>query len=51
MVVENLQAFLLQQKKLNIKKVRAKFRAKLRFTDMDDKIFEKIWKIVSKEVA
>ncbi len=51
MIVEDLQNYLLEQKKLKIKKARAKFRAKLRFTDMDNKIFEKIWKIVSKEVA
>ena len=50
MVVEDLQVFLLEQKQLKIKKVRAKFRAKLRFADMDDKTFEKCWKEVSKEV-
>ena len=51
MVVEDLQAFLTEQKQLKTKKVRAKFRAKLRFTDMDDKTFEKYWKLVDKEVA
>lgn len=51
MIVEELQVFLLEQKQLKIKKARAKFRASLRFTDMDNKTFEKCWKEVSKEVV
>ncbi len=49
MVVEDLQLYLTEQKQLKTKKVRAKFRAKLRFPDMDDKTFEKYWKLSTKE--
>ena len=51
MIVEDLQIYLSEQKQLKIKKARAKFRAKLRFSDMDDKTFEKYWKLADKEVV
>lgn len=45
MDIENIIKFLIEQKQLNIKKNRAKFRAKLRYPEMDDKLFEKAWKL------
>lgn len=43
---EELLEYLFEQKRLKIQKKRAKFRAKLRYPKMDDKEFEKHWKIV-----
>lgn len=44
MVITELQSFIREQKQLKTKKARAKFRAKLRFLDYDDRLFEKYWK-------
>lgn len=49
MTEQELIDYLTGQRKLNIKKNRAKFRAKLQYPKMIDKEFEKAWKIVISE--
>jgi hypothetical protein len=49
MTEQELIDFLIEQKQLKIKKNRAKFRAKLKYPAMDDKLFEKAWKKVITE--
>lgn len=49
MTEQELIDYLIGQKKLKIKKSRAKFRAKLHYPQMTDKEFEKAWKIVISE--